>query len=59
MLAGYQTSAVGCFFVDDLKEFVNAGLEFFLLQVIGALVDMKVSVACVTKGFDGQATKSR
>ena len=55
MLTGYQTATVGSFLINDLKEFVDTGLELFLFQVIGALVDVKVSVTCVAEGLDDQS----
>ena len=53
--AGYQTAAIGSFLINDLKEFVDTGLKLFLLQVVGALVNVKVSVTCVTEGLDHQS----
>ena len=39
----------------NLKEFVDTRLKLFLLQVVGALVNVKVSVTCVAEGLDHQS----
>ena len=55
MLTGYKTADFRRFLVKDMEVFFYSVLEFFFFQVIAALVDMKVAVACVTEALDDQS----
>ena len=55
VFAGNQSAQCGSFCVDQFEELVNAGLEFVLSQVVGALIDVQIAIACMAEALDGQA----
>ena len=56
MFTGNKTAAICCFFINNVKEFIYSLLELFFFQIIGTLVNMKVSISGMSEGFDNKTT---